>query len=590
MLKKIIIEYLLKKNISPSREFLDFLDTNTTELSSFNQITDSGQFTEIEDLAYQLDSIYSDNDRKKNGIYFTPKKIANLMGCYSLHIKNTIDIPNIFDPAIGSGIFLLTIAKELVKSSNVDIIKIIENHLFGVDIVKENVILSKILLGTLSYELKRSLPKKFNLVQLDSLSLTEKSVKSLFSIEHFDIVISNPPYVSGEQISDDTKIYFKHYPNTVYGNPDLYIPFFELGLKLLKPSGIGAFITPNSYFRSQNGKKLRAYLRDKTEVIKLINFNSDLVFDDISHYSAINFFIKKSNDQQQNRMYFLDNYHNNITVKDFNWMQMNPIDSWHTLNLIEKSIITKLENLSETTLNNLKFQNGVATQRNNIFMFKVLHEDEDFYYFENDSKKFQVEKYITRPFVLPNKSNRDDSLRIIFPYQYENNSDIVPITPEEMLNNYPFCLEYLKTFKDELNVRKSDKNMKYWYLYGRSQGLKQYGPRLYIPYMANRVTTSLSTSNDEVFAAGYAIFSSNLLLLSTISKILESKLFSFYISKVSKPYSSGYFSTAKNMIKNLSIPDIKEISNLDVKKLTDDKLYELYNLTQEEVSYIERSF
>lgn len=134
-----------------------------------------------------------------------------------------------------------------------------------------------------------------------------------------------------------------------------------------------------------------------------------------------------------------------------------------------------------------------------------------------------------------------------------------------MLNNYPFCLEYLKTFKDELNVRKSDKNMKYWYLYGRSQGLKQYGPRLYIPYMANRVTTSLSTSNDEVFAAGYAIFSSNLLLLSTISKILESKLFSFYISKVSKPYSSGYFSTAKNMIKNLSIPDIKEISNLDVK-------------------------
>ncbi|GET70192.1 hypothetical protein KNZ03_07510 [Streptococcus dysgalactiae subsp. equisimilis] len=74
MLKKIIIEYLLKKNISPSREFLDFLDTNTTELSSFNQITDSGQFTEIEDLAYQLDSIYSDNDRKKKWNIFYPQK------------------------------------------------------------------------------------------------------------------------------------------------------------------------------------------------------------------------------------------------------------------------------------------------------------------------------------------------------------------------------------------------------------------------------------------------------------------------------------------------------------------------------------
>lgn len=74
MLKNLIIEYLLKKNISPSREFLDFLDTNTTELSSFNQITDSGQFTEIEDLAYHLDSIYSDNDRKKKWNIFYPQK------------------------------------------------------------------------------------------------------------------------------------------------------------------------------------------------------------------------------------------------------------------------------------------------------------------------------------------------------------------------------------------------------------------------------------------------------------------------------------------------------------------------------------
>lgn len=379
----------------------------------------------------------------------------------------------------------------------------------------------------------------------------------------------------------------------MYGNPDLYIPFFEFTIKLLTPSGIGALITPNSYFRSLNGKRLRKFLISHTEDIRLINFNSNLVFDSILHYSAINFFTKKRNDSQDNRIFFLDNYKKNIKVSNFHWSSISPspVDSWHTLNQIEKDIIAKLEYVSTTTLNDLKFQNGVATQRNNIYMFKHLHEDKNFYYFEKKSKQYQIEKSITRPFVLPNKTSRDKNLRIIFPYYYDEvNGSVTPISPTEMKRNFPLTLAYLNNFKDELSKRKYDKNMLYWYLYGRSQGLKQYGSRLYIPYMANVVSTSLSTTDDEVFAAGYAIFSPSVLLLQKISKILESKVFSFYISRVSKPYSSGYFSTAKNMIKNFSIPDIKKLENYNLETLTNEIIYSIYKLSSEEINYIEESF
>lgn len=593
-MKNLILSYLSSKGISPSKQFIIFLDIYVAQLYNDNisltNINDA-KFESIEDLAYQLDSLFSDSERKTNGIYFTPKSIAKLMTKYTLNLETSDTPPYVLDPAVGSGVFLLSMARALSKKFSLSIRKTIEEHLFGIDIIKDNVIIPKILLATLSFEEEGVVPEVFNITQYNSLSVNKESLQSLFSRENFDIVISNPPYVSGELIPAKTRQHLKHYPNTVYGNPDLYIPFFELAINSLKPSGIGAFITPNSYFRSLNGKKLRSFLRVQTETIKLINFNSELIFDGVLHYSAINFFTKKSNVKQENQMFFLDNFYNDIDIKDFHWTMMDPIDSWYTLNDIEKSIISKLEKLSDTTLNDLKFQNGVATQRNNIFMFKYTHEDEEYYYFEKKSEKYKIEKKVTRPFVLPNKSNKDEKLRIIFPYQYLKDKDtIVPISPNDMSKNYQFCLKYLNVYKHELEKRKFDKNMKYWYLFGRSQGLKQYGPRLYIPYMANTVKTSLSTRNDEVFAAGYAIFSDSTSLLQIISQILESKLFSFYISRISKPYTGGYFSTAKNMIKDFSLPTLSTLENLNPSDIDDKSLYQLYNLSSDEISFIEEIF
>lgn len=68
---------------------------------------------------------------------------------------------------------------------------------------------------------------------------------------------------------------------------------------------------------------------------------------------------------------------------------------------------------------------------------------------------------------------------------------------------------------------------------------------------------------------------------------MESKLFHFYISRVSKPYSSGYYSTAKNMIKNFSVPDIEILKTIDNTSITDEVIYNLYGLTQSETIFLE---
>lgn len=62
--------------------------------------------------------------------------------------------------------------------------------------------------------------------------------------------------------------------------------------------------------------------------------------------------------------------------------------------------------------------------------------------------------------------------------------------------------------------------------------------------------------------------------LKILKRILESKVFEYYMANTSKPYSAGYFSYAKNYVKNFGIC-----------KLNDDEKYFLSNgSTQKEVN------
>jgi len=53
----------------------------------------------------------------------------------------------------------------------------------------------------------------------------------------FDAVIGNPPYVRHELIKLIKPALKRNYPKTYDGTADLYVYFFDQGLKLLKPGG-----------------------------------------------------------------------------------------------------------------------------------------------------------------------------------------------------------------------------------------------------------------------------------------------------------------------------------------------------------------
>jgi len=98
-------------------------------------------------------------------------------------------------------------------------------------------------------------------------------------VDGFDIVIGNPPYVRQEKIKKDKPLLQKQGYEVFTSTADLYVYFYEKGYQLLKQQGVLAYITSNKWMRAKYGENLRKFLKEKTTIIKLIDFGGYRVFE-----------------------------------------------------------------------------------------------------------------------------------------------------------------------------------------------------------------------------------------------------------------------------------------------------------------------
>ena len=112
----------------------------------------------------------------------------------------------------------------------------------------------------------------------------------------FDIVIGNPPYISAptqvacphlnkqrEILSNSGKY------TSLHSKWDLYIPFVELGLKLLSKNAVCAFIIPYPMTNQIYAKKLREMIVKDYDLIELADLTGTKIFDNATVSNCIPF-------------------------------------------------------------------------------------------------------------------------------------------------------------------------------------------------------------------------------------------------------------------------------------------------------------
>ena len=109
----------------------------------------------------------------------------------------------------------------------------------------------------------------------------------------FDCIIGNPPYIRQEHIKDLKPLLQKQYQDFYNSSSDIYTYFFALAFHLLKEKGFSAFITSNKYARAKYGAKLRELLLKKTTLVSYMELNALKVFESAAVDTSIIHFIKQ---------------------------------------------------------------------------------------------------------------------------------------------------------------------------------------------------------------------------------------------------------------------------------------------------------
>ncbi|GHP85023.1 type II restriction endonuclease [Helicobacter pylori] len=120
----------------------------------------------------------------------------------------------------------------------------------------------------------------------------------------FDCIIGNPPYIRQEQIREIKPLLQKQYRDFYNSTADIYTYFFALSYQLLKDKGFNAFITSNKYARAKYGTKLRELLLKKTTIVSYMELNALKVFESATVDTSIMSFIKQDPPKESDFRYY----------------------------------------------------------------------------------------------------------------------------------------------------------------------------------------------------------------------------------------------------------------------------------------------
>ncbi|TXK78906.1 class I SAM-dependent DNA methyltransferase [Mesonia sp. K4-1] len=554
-----------------------YIITEDEEINVLNKFLDffkDRSFT-LEELIEFFEFVISPSDKIVNGAVYTPKYIRDYIVSEAIENYNNLENLTACDIACGCGGFLFEYALKINKETGKSYLQIIEDNLYGIDITEYSIERTKILLTLLAIsngEDKENI--NFNLFNGDSLEFDWfENSKAISENGGFNFILSNPPYVGSSNLEERTRALMKNWSVASTGKLDLYIPFFEIGLKWLAENGTLGYITVNNFYRSLNGRALRKYFSENSLKFRLVDFGGEQVFKSRLTYTCICSISKRTGD-----LIYTSSKPKNIrslTENDFLYFDYGDLNDFHGWQLDDARTrlnLKRLENSGEKLGDLFNIRNGFATLRNNIYLFTPLREDDEYFYFKKDSKDYSIEKEICRNAVKPNILKNEVDLetfneKIIFPYIFveENNNDLFynnqnrkvkVISEDNFRENFPQAYNYLNHYREELSKRdKGNKKYETWFAYGRSQALNIRGLKLLFPYISNAPYFVFTNDEDLLFYNGYALISENEEELMFIKKVLESDIFWYYIKNTSKPYSSGYFALAKNYVKNFSIPN-----------------------------------
>lgn len=478
---------------------------------------------------------------KEHGTVLTRPEIVNyILRSVGLFSDNNFSTKKILDPAVGEGAFIIPIIKKILELFNGDnerIKKYLQNiTAYEIDTEKYEILLNIIRELFNSYKLY-GYDEYINLLNEDYLLAETKT---------YDIIVGNPPYIRYDKIPENKISHYRQLFSCFKYRCDIYISFFEKGLKTLNKNGTLSFVCPDRWLNNQYGKPLRMAIKDNfsyKEIIRLKGFNP--FREEVIAYPAI---VTIQNAKNTNIHYYIANSIRSLTLANIkkSARKINKINSDGELVLSDIDI--SFLSIEEQ---GFKIGIGVASGADKIFVI--------------NKKNCNIENEVLVP-LLTRKDVKDN-------IEWKNNYIINPFDSKTNnlidLSKYPILEKYLFENKDKLMKRHiAKKNTKNWYrTIDRINVDIINKPKLLIP--------DISTKNIIYFDEGYFyphhnfyyILGGDLNSLLTLRAFLSTEFVENQIKEKCTLMNGDTLRRQAQTLRKIKIPNIQLISNENKNKI-----------------------
>lgn len=383
----------------------------------------------------------------------------------------------------------------------------------------------------------------------------------------FDVVIANPPFIDSEKMVRDGHEAIRSHLSETYdcakGNWDLYIVFMELGLSLLKDRGTMMYITPDKWIAKPFGDTFRMqYINGIEKVVKFGRdvFDSATVDSIITHISRLDTQIIKT-EQLENGIF-----------KPLHQVQKNELAAPYYLDSLlslHYDFVRRLELIPGRVANIITCESACATS--DAYKIKPLVIDASTYDRHNQYQIVNtgtLGKYVTRWGSKPMTYLKDKYLRPV-------------------VCRTEFAEAFRNSYKSKSDAKK---------IIVKGLTLLDAALDLHGSVIPGKTTLVLTSESDDT--------------LKFVTAVLNCPISIFFIkAKYGSSSYNGGISFTKNMINSLPLPAfsgsetqlevIKSVDEILIRKSIDpnanicdlertinQSLYELYELTEDEITLV----
>lgn len=445
----------------------------------------------------------------------------------------------------------------------------------------------------------------------------------------FDIVIANPPYIGYK----GHKYIFDQIIKTEFGRKyfnremDILYYFVHRGLDLLKKEGLLSFITTRYWFTADGAKKLREDIKRRANINQILNFGEQIIFEGAKgQHNSIFILNKKGMKENALKIKFINltddslNFklilQNNSNIKTkTKILPIEEIFDKSSGNIIFQTdgitVIKKIEDDSKALINYCTFFSGIKTGADKIFIFNKcdterikelnLNKNEIELFLKDFYKNSDIHPYYINPSskkILLVRSKKDLGNENIYNY----------------LNQFKTILYSRKAryglMKNRLDLNQNDKFLKKF---------KKDKYKIIIPYRAKSVSFALTFnefhSAEDIYYITIKEELSQCIDIKYILAILNSKLINYWyfyrgkkkgkileftisplkripLIKISNDQQHTFITLVDQILAITKADDYlndpeKQSKVKELEKEIDKLVYELYELTEEEITIVE---